>query len=139
LLLNGNLYSQDKKETAYLLFDTNSKEQHDLEDGAGNTIKVKKYRKSESISSFNNNYCINFNIGNEEFSHNKARRTIDTCSIDKLKQLKLVDIEYMVGKYEKSGEFKHHVFEKIFFIEKISRHKITITEVGWTDEIFVVD
>lgn len=148
LLLNSNLYSQDKKESVYLLFNTNSDERCEIEveyssdnDGKLDGYQtVKKYRKSESLSPFNNNYCINFNIGNEEFSHNKARRTIDTCSIDKLKQLKLVDIEYMLEKWRNPPmEFKHHVFEKIFFIEKISKHKITITEVVWRDEIFVVD
>jgi hypothetical protein len=136
LLLTSNLYSQNKKETVYLLFDTNSKEQHDFEDGSGNTLKVKKYRKRNS--SYNSD-CIVFDIGDEEFTTNIRKRYRDTCSIDKLNQLKLVDIEYMVEKLRNTREFRHLIFEKIFFIEKISKHKITITEVRWRSTMLVID
>jgi hypothetical protein len=147
LLLNSNLYSQNKKETVYLLFDINSKERCKIEvefssdnDGELDGYQtVKKYRKRNS--SYNSD-CIVFDIGDEEFVTNIKKDCRDTCSIDKLNQLKLVDIEYMVEKWRNPPrEFKHHVFEKIFMVEKISKHKIIIiiTDVMWTDEIFVVD
>ena len=88
------IFSQiENKETIYLLFDLNNKEKNILiEDGAGNSEKVNKYRKKYVGN------VILFYIGEETFGFNKSKSKKDTCSINFLKYIKLADINYLTKK-----------------------------------------
>ncbi|MFD0992833.1 hypothetical protein [Tenacibaculum geojense] len=129
-------FSQErKKETVYILFDNQSNEKCIVEDGSGNSLNVNKFRKE--YEDYGN--IINFKICNETFGFNKTKSFKDTCSIKALENIKLVDFEYLIKKYNSLNEFKHHVFDKIYFVEKISKNKIIKYEVGWVDEIFMIE
>lgn len=123
----------DKKEIVYLFFDLKSNENYLLEDGSGNSKKVKKYRKE-----FQGNH-IYFKICNETFTTHKTKSFKDTCSIKSIDNIEFVDFEYLIKKYNSSNEFKHHVFDKIYFVEKISKNKIIKYEVAWIDEIVMIE
>jgi hypothetical protein len=127
-------FSQKKeKETAYLLFNSQSKERCVVEDGSGNSQNLNKFRKE-----FQGNY-IYFKICDEIFSTHNSKSLKETCSIKYLEKIKLVDFDYLVKKYNSVYEFKHHVFDKIYFIEKISKDKIIKYEVTWVDEMIMID
>jgi len=130
-------FSQEqKKETVYLLFDKGNKEKCSVPvEGKGN-IKKDKFRKE--YEDYGN--IINFKICNETFGFNKTKSFKDTCSMRTLEKIKLVDLDYLIHKYNSVYEFKHHVFDKIYLIEKISKDKIVKYEVGWIDEqIMIID
>ena len=127
------LFSQNqKKETIYLLFEVN-KEKCLIEDGAGNSNFLDKYRKEYKGD------IIFFWICDELFTFHKNRSKKDTCSIKALDNIKLTDFDYILKKYDSLFEFKHHVFDKIYFIEKISNDKIIKREVLWVDEIMMIE
>lgn len=127
-------FSQNKKkETVFLLFDKQSDEKYLLEDGSGNTIEVNKFRKEVQGEH------IYFKICDEIFSTHKTKSFKETCPIEYLDSIELVDIIYLKEKYDAEFEFKHHVFDKIFFIEKISAKKIIKYEVSWVDEIIMIE
>lgn len=132
------IVSQNKKETIYLLFDNQSKEkckievEQTYENKEGIDI-VKKYKK-EIREDF-----IYFRICDELFTFHKTKSFKDTCSIKALDHLKLVKFDYLRRKYDSLFEFKHHVFKKIYFIEKISKDKIVKHDVHWVDEITMIE
>ena len=124
---------KEEKEIVYLLFDKQSKEKCIVEDGSGNSLKSNKFRKE-----FQDNH-IYFRICDEIFTAHKTKSFKDTCSIKALENIKLVNIKYLKDKYNSSYNFKHHVFKKIYFIEKLPNNKIIKYEVGWNDEIMMID
>ena len=126
---------KQEKETVYLLFDKSNKEKCLIEDGAGNS----KYLNKNRIEYQDNGNIIYFKICNESFTAHKTKSYKDTCSVKALDNLKLVDFDYLVKKYDSVYEFKHHVFEKIYFIERISKDKIIKYEVTWIDEIIMIE
>lgn len=133
IFYNLSLFSQSqKKEIVYLLFEAN-KEECLIEDGSGNYRCLNKYRKEYDKD------IIRFRICDELFTFHRYKGNKDTCSIKALDNLKLVDFDYLVKKYDSVYEFKHHVFEKIYFIERISKDKIIKYEVGWIDEIIMIE
>lgn len=126
-------FSQNKKETVYLLFNTNSTEKCTVPiEGKGYANKI-KYRKE-----YQGEYVF-FKICDEFFSTHKTESYKDTCSTKALENIKLVNIKYLKDKYNSSNNFKNHVFEKIYFIEKLPNNKIIKYEVGWIDEITMID
>ena len=136
LLLLTSLFSlaqKTEKETVYLLFDTTSNEKYIIEDGSGNSLQQNRYRKEI------NKKFIKFKICNDLFLFNKMKNVKDTCTMESLKGIKTVDFNYLEKKHAESKEFKHHVFEKIYFIEKISRNRILKYEVIWVDDTFITD
>jgi len=124
----------NEKETVYLLFDKDNKEKCLIEDGSGNSKYFNKYRKEY----WENGNIIAFKICDETFATHKAKDLIDTCAISTLAKVKLVDFDYIERKYDSLFEFKHHVFEKIYFIEKISADEIVKYEVNWLDDILMI-
>ena len=135
-LIFSTIYSfsqTEEKETVYLLFNRQSKEKCIIEDGSGNSLNLKKFRKE-----FQGKY-IYFKICNETFIAHKTKSFKDICSIKILDNLKIVNSEYLLNKYNSSNEFKHHVFDKVYLIEKISKDKIIKYEVTWIDEIIMID
>lgn len=132
----SNIYSfsqTEGKETVYLLFNRQSKEKCIIEDGSGNSLNLNKFRKE-----FQGNH-IYFRICNEIFTAHKTKNSKDTCSIKALDNLKIVNFEYLLDKYNSFNEFKHHVFDKVYLIEKISKDKIIKYEVTWIDKIIMID
>tara|TARA_R110000868_G_scaffold47429_1_gene155557 strand:- start:904 stop:1200 length:297 start_codon:yes stop_codon:yes gene_type:complete len=81
---------------------------------------------------------INFKICNETFGFNQTKSFRDNCSIKKLKNIKLIDLDYLIRKYNSLYEFKHDIFAKIYLIEKISKDMIVKYEVGWVDEQIMI-
>lgn len=124
---------KDKKETVYLLFDNHSTEKCTVPVEGKGYIDKSKYRKE-----YQGEYIL-FKICDETFSTHKTESFKDTCSTKALENIKLVNIKYLKDKYNSSNNFKHHVFEKIYFIEKLPNNKIIKYEVGWVDEITIID
>ncbi len=131
-LFSLNLFSQTKKEIVYLLFNSNNKEKCKID--VEQTYKnkkgiefVQKYRKEEKRKGF-----IDFYICDERFVFNKVKNERDTCTVKSLNKTR--NIEYLLGKYEKSNKFKHLVFKKIFIVEKTPKNKIIKYEVYWSGE-----
>lgn len=122
-----------KKETVYLLFDEQNEETCKVPVEGRGYLNLNKFRKE-----FQGDF-IYFKICDEIFSTSKTKSFRDTCSIKYLEKIKLVDFDYLVKKYNSKFEFKHHVFNKIYFIEKISKDKIIKYEVTWIDEILMIE
>lgn len=129
-------FSQEKndKEIVYLLFDTTSKERCLIEDGSGNSKYLNKYRKEYQ----DQGNIICFKICNERFTANKTKSLMDTCSIEVLLNIKVVDIEYLNNKKTKNI-LKYNPFEKIYLLEKFSKNKVVKYEVLWIDDWIMVD
>ena len=123
----------EEKETVNLLFNIQSKERYSGEDGSGNSLSLNKFRKE-----LQGDY-IHFKIGDETFTTHVSDSYKETCSINILSKINLVDINYLLKKHDGSNEFKHHVFDKIYIIEKISEDKVIKYEVSWIDEILMID
>lgn len=127
-------FSQEKKkDTIYILFNDQSNEKCIVEDGSGNSSNINKFKKE-----LQGDY-IYFRICDEIFTTHKTKSFKDTCSIKALDNLKFVNFEYLLNKYNSLYEFKHHVFDKIYFVEKISKGKIVKYEVDWIDEIIMIE
>lgn len=129
-----NAFSQSKKETIYLLFDSNSRDKCKIEveqtyENKKGIEFVKKYRKEKKRIGF-----IDFYICDEKFVFNKVKNKKNTCSINSIKKHTIKDIDYMKEKYQKGNDFKHHAFEKIYIAEKISDEKFIKYEVYWSGE-----
>jgi len=125
-------YSQnEEKEMVYLLFDEKNMEKCTIPVEGNDYVNLKKFRK-EIEEEF-----IYFKICNETFSTHK--NVADTCAINSLNNIKLVDLDYVLTKYNSENEFKHQVFDKIFIIEKISKNKYVNYEVTWVDEIVMIE
>ena len=122
------IFSQSEKEKVYILFNETSKEICNKEDGSGNLITIKIYKKERKRKK------INFHICDETFIYTKGKSEIDTCNSKILKNVKLQNLDYLLKSYNESEDFKHHVFEKIFIVEKISESKIVKHEVYWPGE-----
>ena len=58
----------------------------------------------------------------------------DTCNIKVLEKVKLKNLDYLLKKYHEGEDFKYHVFEKIFIVDKISKDKLIKYEVYWSGE-----
>lgn len=127
-------YSQnkDKKETIYLLFDINSKENCTIEVEGKGYVKKNKFRK-ERQGEF-----IIFKICDESFSAHKSKSIKDTCSIKALDNLKVVSLDY-INKKKSKTILKYNPFDEIYIIEKISDNKIIKYEVAWIDDWIMID
>ncbi|WP_019037864.1 hypothetical protein [Psychroflexus tropicus] len=126
-------FSQNEKDkTIYLLFDEQSKEKCKVPVEGKGYQNLNKFRKE-----IHGEY-IYFKICDEIFSIHKTKSFKETCPIEYLDSIELVDINYLKEKYDSENELKHHVFDKIFFIEKISEKKIIKYEVSWVDEIIMI-
>ncbi|WP_299157723.1 hypothetical protein [uncultured Tenacibaculum sp.] len=127
LFNNVHLNAQENKETIYLSFNEHSKEKYVIEDGIGNDLLIKKYRKKRK-----GNRTI-FYIGEESFVLDKKNK-IDTCNIKYLNKIKfetLKSIEKKRVKEMNTNFFKNTVFKKIYLIEK-QKDKIIKYPVLWT-------
>ena len=121
------------KEIIYLLFDEHSKEKCKVAVEGKGYVNMNKYRKEHEGN------IMYFKICNESFTAHKTKSFKDTCSVKALDNLRLVDFDYLIKKYDSVYEFKHHVFKKIYFIEKIFKDKIIKYEVNWIDEVLMID
>lgn len=127
-------FSQNEKEkTVYLIFDEQSKDKCKVPVEGKGYQNLNKFRKEVQGEH------IYFKICDEIFSTHKTKSFKETCSIEYLDSIELVDIIYLKDKYDSVNELKHHVFDKIFFIEKISAKKIIKYEVSWVDEIIMIE
>ncbi|EDP95086.1 hypothetical protein U8527_08660 [Kordia algicida OT-1] len=116
----------EKKETAYLLFDIKSKKKHLVEDGSGNSKMLNAYRKEKQ-----ENLTI-MHIYGESFAFG-INKQVDTCKIETLNDLKIVDIAYIKDKKSKNV-MRYNPFKKIYLIEKISKDKFVKYDVLWIDD-----
>jgi len=122
------IFSQSEKEKVYILFNETSKEICNKEDGSGNLLTIKIYKKKSKGKK------INFHICDETFIYIEGKSERDTCNIKILTKVKLQNLDYLLRKYNESEDFKHHVFEKIYIVEKISDEKFIKYEVYWSGE-----
>ena len=83
---------KEKKETAYLLFDTTSKEKHLIEDGSGNSNMLNAYRKEKQAD------LTIMHIYSESFAFGRNKQ-VDICKVETLNDLKIVDIAYILDSY----------------------------------------
>ncbi len=122
-----------KKEIVYLLFNENKKEKCKIQveqnyENSKGVDYVKRFRKKTNKNE------VYFSVCNEDFIYTKGISKTDTCSIKALKNIKIVSLDYLLKKYYTDNELKHHVFKKIYFIEKINETKIVKYEVYWSGE-----
>jgi hypothetical protein len=122
------IFSQSEKEKVYILFNETSKKTCNKEDGRGNLLTIKMYKKESKGKK------INFHICDETFTYTEGKSEKDTCNIKVLKKVKLQNLDYLLKKYNLSEDFKHHVFEKIYIVEKISKDEIVKYDVYWSGE-----
>lgn len=133
-MISLKLFSQSKKEVVHILFDKYNKEKCKINIEQTYRNKkgisfVEKYRKEKK-----NNKII-FNICDEKFIFNYEKQKIDTCTIKSLNRFNVKSLDYLKSKYQKGRDFKHHIFEKINIIEKISDKKIVkYYGVYWSGE-----
>ncbi|EDP95284.1 hypothetical protein U8527_15810 [Kordia algicida OT-1] len=126
------LAQQKQKETVYLLFDKTNKEKCKVLTENKGYVYLNKYRKNKKGS------ITEFKICGETFSIRK-QGVKNIYSAQVLDTLKLIDLEYLKQKHTVSNDFKHRIFEKVYFIEKISQNKIIQYEVFWVDDFFITD
>ncbi len=138
LIVSFTCFSQKQvkeKEIVYLLFDEQNTEKCKVAVEGKGFVYMNKFRKEY----WDNGSIIVFKICDETFTTHKTKSFKDTCSIKVLNNTKLVDFDYILKKYNSENEFKHHVFDKIYFIEKISGDIVIRYEVNWLDEIQIID
>ena len=129
-----NLHSQEKKETVFLLFDSNSKKTCKIEvESTYNNPKgieiVSKYRKE-----YEKNH-ITFYICEEIFVLDRKSK-IDTCDIKYLSKIKFETLQTIESKRAISKyAFKNSVFEKIYLLEKQKDRIIKYPVVWITDSV----
>ncbi|MGG8498101.1 hypothetical protein ACQY1Q_16975 [Tenacibaculum sp. TC6] len=139
LLTCNIIFSQENKETIYLLFNNDNKKTCKVEtefshdnDGVIDGYKTTgKYRKK------NTKNFIYFNICDEKFSFNRKKNKVDTCNIYYLKNIKFSTIDYINKKVKSSNLgylFKNSIFKNIYIIEKISEKTIVKYKVSWAGE-----
>ncbi|WP_442267313.1 hypothetical protein ACSIGC_06425 [Tenacibaculum sp. ZS6-P6] len=116
------IFSQEEKESVFLFFDKNDKKKCAIE-GESTYKNPKGKYLANKFEKKKEKKRILFNICDERFSFNRNSK-IDTCDIKNLNELNIKSLEYIKNKYNKGREFKHHVFEKINIVEKISDTKI---------------
>lgn len=133
-LINLNSYSQDTKETVYLLFDQFSEDlcQIQVEQTYNNPKgieKLKKYRKETKRGK------TVFHICDEKFLFDPQKQKKDTCIIKSSKEFNFTELDYIKEKYQNGQDFKHHVFEEIIILERVSDTKfIRYYDVYWCCE-----
>ncbi|WP_046758701.1 hypothetical protein [Kordia jejudonensis] len=115
---------KQEKETVYLLFDNMNEDKCNVEDGSGNSEKLNKYRK---LNDTKISYLI---ICNEYFAYDYKKSKVDTCSINILANLKIVDLAY-IEKKKSENVMRYNPFKKIYIIEKISDTKVIKYDVTW--------
>ena len=128
----STINSQTNKKTAYIMFDADSKETYEYKhpDYDKKSKLVKKYFKKNEVKN------IRFNILGEKFNFLKENE-IDTCTT--FDKNKFIDILYLIKQAKNTREFKHHIFKKIYILEKIECNKYLKYEVIWIDERFGIN
>lgn len=136
-LLVLNVNSQETKETVILFFDDNKKENCKIgvelsKDNDGNKdgyITVKKYRKETKRGK------TVFHICDEKFLFDPQKQKKDTCISESSKEFNFTELDYIKEKYQNGQDFKHHVFEEIIILERVSDTKfIRYYDVYWCCE-----
>jgi hypothetical protein len=111
--------------TAYLLFDDSRKEicQQNIDE-------LKKFRKVDTRKTF-----TFFHVCSELFVFNKEGSIPDTTAIRKIPKNAIVDISEMIKKYKslEPQQFKHHVYDTLYIVEKFQKGQVLIYRVGWND------
>lgn len=121
-------YSQEKKETVFLLFDSNNKETCITGESTKFEEVVNKYRKVKRKKR------IIFYICEESFILDRKNK-IDTCDIKYLSKIKFETLKTIESKRVVSKHvFKNSVFEKIYLIEK-QNDKIIKYPVIWNTDL----
>jgi len=122
-----NLHAQEKKETVFLLFDSNNKEKITIGESKKHGETVNKYRKESKKN------LITFYVCEESFVLDK-RYKIDTCDVKYLNKIKLETLQTMETKRGASKyAFKNSIFEKIYLVEKLN-NKIIKYPVIWSSD-----
>lgn len=122
-----NFYAQSEKESIYLLFDySNGEICQEAKETDKKVHRIKKYRKFKK-----SNGNIVFFICNERFTFIAKKNKKELCPITSINTFK--DIQYMLKKHAGHKNFKHHLFKKIFIVEKVSLSNVIKYEVNWND------
>ena len=120
VLAQGN-----EKEEVFILFDLTSDKKCLIEDGSGNFNYEKFFRKKRETKR------IIFHVCDQEFGF-EINQPIDT--LNSIKNLNIKGIDYIKRKYQEGNDFKHHVFKKIYILEKLSNDRILKYDVTWCCE-----
>ena len=127
-------FSQEKnKEVVNLFFNTQSDDTCKVSVEGKGYVNLKKYRK-DRVSDI-----IYFKICGEKFTSDKKVGIKDICSTEVLNNTNFVDLDYLIERYKSQSKFKHNVFKKIYFYEKISENKMVKYEVNWVDQMIMID
>ena len=125
ILISFLVFTQEKKEIVYLIFDIASNEKCEVDIEGKGVTEVNKYR----VCSRKNVH--RYFICDEKFDLLEGH--VDTLNVDNIDEFNVVDIQYVVDR-KNEGPLRFNPFEKIFLIEVIDDHQMLILEVGWIDE-----
>ena len=117
------LFSQEEKETVYLLFDVDSQEKCKVAAPDDKYQNIKKYKKNIKTD------FITFTICEHIFEHIKGRHKIETSARDSLSKLNIKDIDYLFDKDNKGVLYRIENGINTFIVEEINNSKIIIYEV----------
>ncbi len=124
------LYSQSKKsEDAYLIFDNTSSKKCLIESGDGTTRQTNFFRKVLEEKR------ILFYLCDEAFYFSTENKVDTITSVDSLFIKRLPDLK---KDYNKSSSFKHHVYDNLYILEKVSPNSFLKYKVYWCCE-WVID
>lgn len=129
-----DIYCQEKKETIYLLFNNDNKEECKIgvessyENPEGYRV-VKRYRKK-----IREDGLVNFYICDEIFTLEKKKK-IDTCNLKFLNTLNFETLEGIKSKRNNTANvFKNSVFKEIYLIE-IYKNNFIKYPVIWSSDL----
>jgi len=131
IFLSAKCYGQNVQDQVYIIFDVTSNENCESQKDGSITFNSSKFKKVDTRKEL-----TFFYICDELFVFNKKSGVSDTLSIYDVPREDIIDINDMINIYKSQNpsQFKHHIFEEIFLLEKKPNNTFTSYRVIWNDE-----
>ncbi|AUC74278.1 hypothetical protein [Olleya sp. Bg11-27] len=131
LLISISVFSQEKVNKIYILFDIESKREFSYENGSGNTETTKVFVKEKK-----NNGKVDFYIEKQLLKFYNKRKELDTICFNNFEDLKFSNIKELRRVVDKKNPlYPYKVFNNIFLVEKLSEDKFLQYSVRWENYI----
>lgn len=131
IFLSAKCYGQNIQDQVYIIFDVTSNENCESKKDGSTVLKSDKFKKVDT-----RNELTFFYICDELFVFNKKSGVSDTLSIHDVPGEDIIDLNDMIEIYKSQNprQFKHHIFEEIFLLEKKPNNTFISYRVIWNDE-----
>jgi hypothetical protein len=131
IFLSAKCYGQNVQDQVYIFFDVTSNENCESKKDGSTVLKSDKFKKVDT-----RNELTFFYIRDELFVFNKKTGVSDTLLIHDVPGEDIIDINEMIEIYKSQNpsQFKHHIFEEIFLLEKKPNNTLISYRVIWNDE-----